>query len=83
MTVADAKPALFGTVDEEEPTEGPERLPTDIRGVFLIHDQDATSALDQFARHDEPGQPGAHHDHVSVSHDATLSASQAASVSAG
>ena len=69
MAVADAQPALFGAVDEEEAAEGPERLAADIRGVLLIDDQDAAAAIDQLARRDQPGQPRSHHDHVSVRHE--------------
>ena len=85
VAVADAQPPLFGAVDEEQPAERPERLATDVVGVLLVDDQHAAPALDQLAGGDQPGQPGTHHDHISVSHGRQCSgrAAQAASVSAG
>ena len=40
VAVADAQPALFGAVDEEQPAERPERLAADVGGVLLVDDQD-------------------------------------------
>ena len=39
VAVADAQPALFGAVDEEQPAERPERLTTEVVGVLLVDDQ--------------------------------------------
>ena len=68
VAVANAQPALFGAVDEEQAAERPERLPTDVGGVLLVGDQDATAAFDQLAGGDQPGQPRSDHDDVSIYH---------------
>ncbi len=68
VAVADAQPPLFRAVDEEQATERPERLTTDVVGVLLVHDQHAAPAFDQFTGGDQTGQTGTHHDHISVSH---------------
>ena len=86
VAVADAEPTLFGAVDEEQPAERPVGLAAQIDRIFLVDDQDATAALEKFACRDQTGQPGAHHDDISlISHYANLAsaAPQAASVSAG
>ena len=68
MAVMDAQPPLLGAVDEEQATERPERLTTDVVGVLLVNDQHSAPALDQLTGGNQPGQTGTHHDHISVSH---------------
>ncbi len=68
VAVADAEPALFGAVDEEQAAERPERLPADVGGVLLVDDQDAAAAFGQFTGGDQAGQAGSDHDDISISH---------------
>ena len=83
VAVADAEPALFGAVDEEQPAERPERLAADVAGVLLVDDEDPTPAFDEFACGDQARQTRSHDDDVSVCHGATLAGvGYAASVNA-
>src|SRR5690606_11931159 len=85
VAVPDAQPSLFGAVDEEQSAEGPVGLPAEVGGVLLVDDQHPAAAVDQLAGGDEAGQPGAHHDDISVCHDRNVSGpdAQAASVRTG
>ncbi len=84
VAVADAQPPLFGAVDEEQAAERPERLTADVVGVLLVDDQHAAPAFDQLTGGDQAGQPGTHHDHISICHGRQCSGvGYAASVSAG
>jgi hypothetical protein len=74
VAVADAQPPLLRAVDEEQATEGPERLTTDVVGVLLVHDQHAAPTIDQFTGGNQAGQTGTHHDHVCICHAARLAA---------
>ncbi|CQD23828.1 hypothetical protein BN970_06161 [Mycolicibacterium conceptionense] len=69
LTVADTEPALFGTVDEEEPAERPECLPTEVGRVLLVEDQHAVAPFDQFARCDQPGETRPHDNDIGVRHE--------------
>src|SRR5205807_3610127 len=68
VAVADAQSPLLRAVDEEQPTERPERLTPDVVGVLLVDDQHASPAFDQLTGGNQTGQPGTYHDHISVSH---------------
>ena len=68
VAVVDAESPLLRAVDEEQPAELPERLTTDVVGVLLVDDQHAAPAFNQLTGGDQAGQPGTHHDHISVSH---------------
>ncbi|CAI7653774.1 unnamed protein product, partial [Penicillium discolor] len=62
--VGDAETALFRRIHEEQPAEGPPRLPTQVRPRFLVHDDDPTSGLEGFRGGDETGQPPTDHQDV-------------------
>ena len=68
VAVADAQPALFGAVDEEQPAERPERLTADVGGVLLVDDQDPTAPFDQLTGGDQTGEPRSDHDDISICH---------------
>ena len=68
VAVADAQPALFGAVDEEQPAERPERLAADVVGVLLVDDQDPAAAFDEFACGDQARQARSHDDDISIRH---------------
>ncbi len=73
VAVADAEPTLLGTVDEEQPAEGPERLPAEVGAVFLLDDQYPFAAFDYLAGGYQAGQARPDHDHISlgIAHGAT------------
>ena len=66
MTVADTQTPLLRTVDEEQTTERPEGLPTQIGAALLIEDQHPQAALDQFAGGHQARQAGTDNDDVGV-----------------
>ena len=56
VAVADAQPALFGAVDEEQPAERPEGLPAEVGGVLLVDDEHR-AALARSPRTRRPARP--------------------------
>ena len=68
MAVADAQPALFGAVDEEQAAERPERLTADVGGVLLVDDQDTTAPFGQFTGGDKTSEPRSDDDDISICH---------------
>src|SRR5690606_10362153 len=64
--ILDPESSLFGTVDEEQPTERPEGLPANVVRVLLIDQQNLATGVDQFTDRHEPRESRPHHDHVSV-----------------
>ncbi|XUK62934.1 hypothetical protein ABMA10_13235 [Plantibacter sp. RU18] len=64
--VVHAETALFGGVDEEQPTEGPVRLPAEV-GLRLLFDEEYPFAgVDEFSGGDQTGQTGADDDRVGL-----------------
>ena len=57
--VAHAEPPLLGRVDEEEPSEGPEGLTAQRRGVLGVEQQHAAAGPGQLGCRGEPGEAGA------------------------
>ena len=55
--VAHAHPPLLGGVDEEQPAEGPERLPAEVDRRLLVDQQDALAGGHQLGRR-RPGRRG-------------------------
>jgi hypothetical protein len=66
VAVVNAHPALFGTVDEEQSAEGPERLATQVGGVLLFDNENRLAAFDELAGGDQSGQARPDNDDVSV-----------------
>ena len=67
--VADAHAPLFGGVDHEEPTKGPERLTPQPAARFLIDDDHPLATVPQLGGSGQSGQPCAHNDGVCLFHD--------------
>ena len=59
-------PALFGTVDEEQPAKRPERLTTRLAGRLLFDDEDSVAPLHELAGGDQSGQARPDNNDVSV-----------------
>src|SRR6185437_6797883 len=71
--VADAHPALFRGIDEEQSAEGPERLAAE-RGLrFLLDEDHPPSGVGQFGGRHQPGKPASDHDDIRVHDDRTSS----------
>lgn len=69
LAVANAEPALFGAVDEEQSAERPECLAAEVGGVLLVEDQHSVPALDQFTCGDQSGQTRPHDNDIGVCHE--------------
>src|SRR4051812_9211387 len=68
VAVADAQPALFRAVDEEQAAERPERLAADVGGVLLIDDQDPTAPFGKFTGGDKTSEARSDDDDISICH---------------
>jgi hypothetical protein len=68
MGVFEPDPTLLGGVDDEQPTEGPERLPTEVLLALLVQQQHRPTGDGQLGRGDQAREPATHHDHVGVHH---------------
>ena len=68
VAVADAQPALFGAVDEEQPAERPERLTAEVGGVLLVDDQDAAAAFGELTGGDQARKARSDDDDISICH---------------
>jgi hypothetical protein len=60
------KPALHGSVHQEEAAEGPEGLSAQVRRILLVEDGHALTGPDQFIAGRQPGQAAADDDDVCV-----------------
>ena len=66
VTVPDAEPALFGTVDQKQSAQRPESLAAEALFALLVDHDDAFTGVGDFGRGDETGQSPADHDHVCI-----------------
>ena len=66
MAVLDAEPALFGTIDQEQTAERPERLAAEALLAFLVKHDDALAGVRDLGGRHQPRQPAADHDYVRV-----------------
>ncbi len=66
MTVADAHQALFGTVDEEQATQRPEGLPTEVLFPLLVKHDHLAAAICGLRRCDQPGKPCPNDKHIAI-----------------
>ncbi len=64
--VLDAQAPLLRGVDEEQPAEGPERLPAEVGGVLLVHERDPAAPAGQFVRGDEARESRSDDDDVGI-----------------
>jgi hypothetical protein len=64
--VLDAQAPLLRGVDEEEPAEGPERLPAEVGRVLLVHQRDPAAPAGQFARGDQARESRSDDDDVGI-----------------
>ncbi len=63
-TVVYAEPSLLGRVDKKQAAERPPRLPTEIRVVFLVDDNDLTTRIEGLCRGHETREPGTDNQHI-------------------
>jgi hypothetical protein len=70
--IADAESPLLGGVDEEQPSEGPERLSAQALLRFLVEQQHPPARLGQLGARDKARETGSHNDHICV-HSRTVS----------
>src|SRR3954471_18317764 len=64
VAVLDPQPALLRGVDEEQPTEAPERLPAEGLLAFLVEQEDSASRIGEFGGCDQSGESGSDDDDV-------------------
>ena len=62
--VSDAHPPLFGAVHDEQATERPERLATQVGGVLLVDERDFLASAGQFMCGHQARQPRADDDDI-------------------
>jgi hypothetical protein len=65
-TVLDAEPALFGSVDQKQSAERPERLAAEALLAFLIDHDDTLAGVGDFRRRDQTRQSAADHDYIRI-----------------
>jgi hypothetical protein len=66
VAVVHAHPALLGRVDQEQPTEAPERLPAQALLRLLVDQHHPPARVGCLGGGRQPGESVAHDDHIGV-----------------
>ena len=66
VRVFHSQPALFGSIDQEQAAERPERLAAQALLRLLVNDDHSLAGVGQLGRGDQTGQAAAHDDHIGV-----------------